>query len=52
MATIVSYASAIAGSTGTTNSVIDCNHPYYIHPSDNPGMQITTVILTENNYNQ
>lgn len=31
---------------------MDVNHPYYLHPSDNPGMQLITVMLTENNYNR
>lgn len=53
MATIASYASATTGSTSTTvTPIFDCNHHYYLHPSDNPGMQITTVILTDSNYNQ
>lgn len=51
MATNASYASITAGSTSLSNN-IDCNHPYYLHPSDNPGMQITTIVLNENNYNQ
>lgn len=51
MSTTASYASATVGSTSTVSS-IDCNHLYYLHPSDNPGMQITTVTLSENNYNQ
>ncbi|XP_074323891.1 uncharacterized protein LOC141660806 [Apium graveolens] len=51
MSTSASYSAATADST-TMPSTLDCNHSYYIHPSDSPGMQITTVILTENNYNQ
>lgn len=51
MSTIASYSAATVGSTSMSSS-LDCHHPYYLHPSDNPGMQITTVILTENNYNQ
>lgn len=30
---------------------MDCHHPYYLHPSDNPGMQLITVTLNESNYN-
>ncbi|XP_074352914.1 uncharacterized protein LOC141692072 [Apium graveolens] len=55
MTTGATYASATIGSTSTTNTtstVMDCNHPYYIHPSDSPGMQIIGIVLTENNYNQ
>lgn len=51
MTTSASYASATLGST-LLSSTVDCNHPYYLHPSDSPGMQITTVVLNENNYNQ
>lgn len=47
--TSASYASATIGSTSTT---LDVNHPYYLHPSDNPGLIITTKILDENNYSQ
>ncbi|XP_074363225.1 uncharacterized protein LOC141703653 [Apium graveolens] len=42
--------SATAGSS--TATLLDVNHPYYLHPSDNPGMILTTVILDENKYNQ
>ena len=54
MAAMASYSSATLGSSSMPpiTGPVDCNHPYYLHPSDNPGMQITTVILTENNYNQ
>lgn len=45
----VSYAQA-AGSSST--SVIDVNHQYYLHPSDNPGMVLITVTLNDHNYNQ
>ncbi|KAL8093780.1 hypothetical protein AgCh_035601 [Apium graveolens] len=38
-----SYAAATSGSL--TASVIDANHPYYLHPSDNTGMLLTTVVL-------
>lgn len=34
------------------SNTLDCNHPYFLHPSDNPGMQITTVVLNDTNYNQ
>lgn len=49
--TIASYSDATMGST-STSSVLDVNHPYYLHPSDNPGMIVTTVILDEQNYGQ
>ncbi|XP_074367025.1 uncharacterized protein LOC141707640 [Apium graveolens] len=42
--------SATDGSSIAT--LLDANHPYYLHPSDNPGMVLTTVILDENNYSQ
>nr|XP_017216853.1 PREDICTED: uncharacterized protein LOC108194418 [Daucus carota subsp. sativus] len=35
-----------------TSTTVDANHPYYLHPSDNPGMLLTTVTLTESNYSQ
>ncbi|XP_074374310.1 uncharacterized protein LOC141714707 [Apium graveolens] len=43
-----SYTSSVTSSL----VAIDVNHPYYLHPSDNPGMTLTTVTLTEHNYNQ
>lgn len=49
MTTITSYACATIRSNSST---LDCHYPSYLHPSDSPGMQITTVILTEQNYNQ
>ncbi|XP_074352138.1 uncharacterized protein LOC141691304 [Apium graveolens] len=55
MTTGATYEFATIGSTSTTNvtsAVINCNHSYYIHPSDSPGMQIIGIVLTENNYNQ
>lgn len=53
MATSASYASATIGTNSTSSSPqMDCNHPYYLHPSDSPGMQLTSLILTENNYTQ
>lgn len=51
MAIVAFYATATIGSMSTTSTTMDCNHPYYLHPSDNPGMQID-YILIENNYNQ
>lgn len=48
MTTSASYASATIGSTCTT-SHMDYNHPYYLHPSDNPRIQLTSLILTESN---
>lgn len=44
-----SYASAIARTISTT---IDTQHPYYVHPFDSPGMNLTNIILTEHNYSQ
>lgn len=41
-----SYAAAASG------TVIDVNHQYYLHPSDHPGMILTTITLSEQNYNQ
>lgn len=51
MTTSASYSAATVGST-VLSSTLDCQHPYYLHPSDNPGMQITIVVLNENNYYQ
>ena len=48
MSTVASYSSATIGSI----TAIDVNHPYYIHPSDNPGLILTTVLLDEHNYSQ
>lgn len=54
MSTSASYSSAAVGSiaSNSASSTLDCNHPYYLHPSDNPGMQVTTVVLNDTNYNQ
>ena len=53
MTTAASYSSAMLGSSSSvSNTSIDVHHPYYLHPSDNPGMQITNVVLGELNYNQ
>lgn len=49
MTTQASYASA---TTGSISSSMDVMHLYYLHPSDNPGMTLTNVILSENNYSQ
>lgn len=51
MSTIASYSAATIGST-SMSSTIDCNHPYYLHLFDISGMLITTVVLSESNYNQ
>lgn len=55
MATQASYSDVAADSTSTTSlfaSNMDVNHPYYLHPSDSPGMQLISMILSEDNYNQ
>ncbi|XP_074352122.1 uncharacterized protein LOC141691286 [Apium graveolens] len=55
MTTSLSYSSATLGSTSsssTTSTSMDVNHLYYLRPSDNSGMQLVAVILTESNYNQ
>lgn len=52
MDTTASYAVTTIGSTSTTNNTMDCNHSFYLHPSNNPGIEIITIVLTENNYNQ
>lgn len=52
MSTSASYVAATVGSTSSIQSVFNCNHLYYLHPSNNPGMQLTTIVLDENNYNQ
>ena len=46
-----SYSSAALGSN-TAPPILDVNHPYYLHPSDNPGLVITTVVLDESNFSQ
>ncbi|XP_074352128.1 uncharacterized protein LOC141691293 [Apium graveolens] len=50
MSTIALYSSTTIGSTSKP-VIVDSNHLYYLHPSDNPGMQLITVVLTESNYN-
>lgn len=49
MATQVSYSTATSGEISST---IDSQHPYYLHPSDNPGMNLINITLTESNYSQ
>ena len=49
--TIASYSSVAMGSSSST-TVLDVNHPYYLHPSDNPGLVVSAVTLDENNYDQ
>lgn len=51
MSTIASYSSVMVGYT-SLSTMLDCHHPYYLHPSDSLGMQFTTVVLTQSNYNQ
>lgn len=46
-----SYDFVTLGSTSNV-PVLDVNHPYYLHPSDNPGLILTIVILDENNFSQ
>ncbi|XP_072077273.1 uncharacterized protein [Arachis hypogaea] len=38
---------------GSTNSALDLHpsNPFYLHPSENPGIPISTVILNGKNYN-
>jgi len=36
--------------TKDENFVIDCQSPYYLHPSDGPGAIITSIKLDGNNY--
>lgn len=56
MATQPSYATIAAGSSTstavTTPVTVDANHPYYLHPLDNPGMTLTIVVLNEQNFSQ
>ena len=50
---MASYAAATAGtSNASLSSVIDANHPYFLHNSDNPGTPLVTQLLTEHNYYQ
>lgn len=41
-----SYAT---GDGSSSLSTIEVNHPYYLHPSDNPGMVLITVKLNYHN---
>lgn len=51
--TSASYSSVAFGSKSSISTMsIDVNHPYYLHPSDNPRMQLISVLLNEHNYNQ
>ncbi|XP_074352226.1 uncharacterized protein LOC141691382 [Apium graveolens] len=50
MATQASYSSTVAGTAPAT--IIDVNHPFFLSSSDNPGMSLTTIVLTEQNYSQ
>lgn len=58
-----SYAAATIGAntgsnttSASTSTVIDANHPYFLHSSDNssdnPGTPLVTQVLTEHNYHQ
>ncbi|XP_074376786.1 uncharacterized protein LOC141718302 [Apium graveolens] len=51
-----SYLSAatrnIGNASGNAPLIIDTNHPYFLHPSDHPGLILITITLTESNYNQ
>lgn len=46
-----SYSAAASGSS-LIGSTIDCNHPYFLSPSDHPGMILITVTLSDHNYSQ
>ncbi|XP_074378466.1 uncharacterized protein LOC141720003 [Apium graveolens] len=53
MASPSSYSTVAAGFTSIhAITALDVNHPYFLLASDNPGMVLTTVILTEQNYSQ
>lgn len=42
-----------SNSTGTEGFIpfsVDHSHPFYMHPSDNPGTQLTTVPFNENDF--
>lgn len=51
-----SYAAAAGTTTASSSTavtgVIDCNHPYFLNNSDNPGTPLVTQLLTEHNYHQ
>lgn len=50
-----SYSTASVGGTsiGTlSTTTIDTMHPYYLHPSDSPCMNLTNITLNENYYSQ
>lgn len=49
--TSASYSAATVRSI-VLSFTLDCHRPYYLHPSDSPGMQITAFVLNENNYYQ
>lgn len=47
---MAAYASVTTGNSSSL--VIDANHPYYLHNSDNLGIPLVTQLLTEHNYYQ
>lgn len=49
-----SYSAAAVENTamGSISTTIDTLHPYYLHPSDNPGMNLTNITLGEHNHSQ
>lgn len=38
--------------TSSMTTAIDYTDPYYLHPSDNPGALITSVLLRGENYSE
>lgn len=56
MAPSPSYLNAATGNASQsaiiTVQIIDAFHPYYLHPSNHPGLILVTITLNEQNYNQ
>nr|XP_017233154.1 PREDICTED: uncharacterized protein LOC108207203 [Daucus carota subsp. sativus] len=43
---------AASYSEATSGNIIDANHPYFLHSSDHPGIILTIVTLSDQNYSQ
>ncbi|KAK4269822.1 hypothetical protein QN277_022931 [Acacia crassicarpa] len=43
-------AGVIAGTGNTIDSALNVSSPYYLHPSENPGLVLVTSVLTGSNY--
>ncbi|XP_019238891.1 PREDICTED: uncharacterized protein LOC109218949 [Nicotiana attenuata] len=45
-----SSSTTVAPRVSPTTGVVDSSHPYYIHPSDYPGMNLVTSVFDGKNY--